>query len=299
MPSRLVSQLATGCASVHIAGLSESSSAASGKSRPKKSRWGPDQLVTSPPPTAGQAPLPALGFKGVNSHRPPGLLLQSKPGASAGSVAAKPALKDYGAVTQPDPVSHRPSREGLPAERSVARTHTEQKDAEVVQRSSHRHAGPSRHPVNNIASQVPRQSTHALSSSSRLPSDRERSREAKGSKTAEHREISPSPGAAVHWDCVQASSVEKGYTEGQPRARSRKEAAHRESVRLTYQKHTRHSDEYRKHRQAEAEGRLHISPAGSDGLRAHSREHHLSRGYQREESEGRTSNDNETRESDR
>ena len=284
--------------SLHMAGLSENSSAASGKSRPKKSRWGPDQLVTSPPPTTGQAPLPALGFKGVNSHRPPGLLLPSKPGTSASSVAAKPTSADHGAVTQPDPVSHRPSQGTFTAEQSGARTHAERKDAEVVQRSSHRHAGPSISPESNTASQVPSQ-THASSSSNRLLSDRERSRQAKGSEIAERRTISPSPGAAVHGDRTRASSVEIGYTEIQPRARSRNEAVHRESARHLHQKQTRHSDEYRKHRQAEAEGSLHTSPAGSDGLHAHSREHRSSRGYQREENEGRTGIVSDTRESDR
>ena len=254
--------------------------------------------MTSPPPTTGQAPLPALGFKGVNSHRPPGLLLPSKPGTSASSAAAKPASADHGAVTQPDPDTHRPPQDSLTAEQSVARTHGVNKDAEVVQRSSHRHADSSRSPEANTASQVPFQ-THASSSSNRLLSDRERSRQTKGREIAERRRISPSPGAAVHGDRARASSVENSYADAQPRARSRNEAAHRESARHTHQKQTRHSDEYRKHRQAEAEGRLHISPIGSDALHAHSREHRSSRGYQCEDTEGRPSIVSETRESDR
>lgn len=266
------------------AGLSESSSAASGKSRPKKSRWGPDQLVTSPPPTTGQAPLPALGFKGVHSHRPPGLLLPSKPGTSASSVAAKPASAEHGAVAQPDPVSHRSPQDSLPAEQSVAKTHMENKDAKVVQRSTHPHACPSRSPEDKTVCQVPYQ-RHAPSNSSRLPSDQDRPRQAKRSEIADPFRRSPSPGAAVHGDRVRASSMENGSTEAQHRARSRNKAAHREPARNMHHTQTSHSDEYKKHRQAEAEGRLHISPAGSDGLRADGTEHRSNRGYQ----QGRTS----------
>ena len=165
----------------------------------------------------------------------------------------------------------------------------ENKGAEVVQRSSHRHAGASRSTEDNTASQVPCQantssSSSSSSSSSRPPSDQERSRVAKGSQIIEHCRMSPSP---------------IFQTEAQPRASSRDQAAYGESARHTHQKHTRHSYEYRKHRQAEAEGRLHISPAGSDGLRACSRERRSSRGYQRKESEGRTSIESETKESDR
>lgn len=284
--------MATGSTSARFAGLSESSSAASGKSRPKKSRWGPDQHATSPPTTSGQAPLPALGFKGVNSHRPPGLLLPPKPGTSAGPVTAKPASGDHGAVTQPEPVSHRPPNSDT-VEQPVARIHVGKKDAEVVQRSLNGHGSHSTMPEDKTASQVP----HASSSSSRFLSDRERSRETKGSEEAAHGRATPSPGAAAHRKRMRASSMENGHTEARPRARSRDRAVSRSPAVQTPHKHTRHSDEYRKSRQPEAEGRLHISPAGSEGLRAQTREPRSSRGHQREASEGRTSNG--TRESDR
>lgn len=279
--------LATSSTSACIAGLSESSSAASGKPRPKKSRWGPDQHATSPPTTSGQAPLPALGFKGVNSHRPPGLLLPSKSGTSAGPVTSKPASDDHGAVTQPEAVSHRPLN-SMYVEQPVART---QKEAEVVQRSLPGHGSHSTISEGKTASQFP----HASSSSSRLPSDRERSRETK-SEVADHGRATPSPGAAAHRKHMRASSVENGHTEVRPRARSRDRAVSRSPAVHTPHKHTRHSDD---HRQPEAEGRLHISPAGSDGLRTQTREHQSSTAYRREASAGRTSSVSGTRESDR
>ena len=275
----------------HITGLSESSSAASGKSRPKKSRWGPDQLATSPPTTSGQAPLPALGFKGVNSHRPPGLLLPPKSGTSAGPVTSKPASEDHGAVTQPEPISHRPPN-SITVEQPVAGT---QKDAEVVQRSLPGHGSHSTISEGKTASQVP----HASSSSSRLPSDRERSRETKRTEVADHGRATPSPGAAAHRKHMRASSVENGHTEARPRARSRDRAVSRSPAVDTPHKHTRHSDDHMKHRQPEAEGRLHISPTGSDRLHAHTREQQSSTGYRREAIDGKTSNVSGTRESDR
>lgn len=275
--------------SARITGLSESSSAASGKSRSKKSRWGPDQLATSPPPTSGQAPLPALGFKGVTSHRPPGLLLPPKPGTSAGPVTAKPASEDHGAVTQPEPVSHRPPN-SITVEQPVAKT---QERAEVAKRSLPGHGSHSTMPEDKTASQVP----YASSSSSRLPSDRERSRETKGSEVADHYRATPSPGAAAHRKRMRASSVENGYTEARPRPRSWDRAVSRSPAGHTPHKHMKHSDEYRKSRQPEAEGRLHISPAGSDGPHAQTREPRSNTGYRREASEGRTSNG--SRESDR
>lgn len=280
-----------GPTSAHITGLSESSSAASGKSRPKKSRWGPDQLATSPPTASGQAPLPALGFKGVNSHRPPGLLLPPKSGTSAGPVTSKPASDDNGAVTQPEPVSHRPLN-SITVEQPVART---QKDAEVVQRSLPGHGSHSTISEGKTASQVP----HASSSSSRLLSDRERSRETKRSEVADHGRATPSPGVAAHRKHMRQPSVENGHTEARSRARSRDRALSRSPAGHTPHKLTRHSDEYRKSRQREADGRLHISPAGSDGLRAQTREQRSSTGYWREASEGRTSSVSGTRESDR
>jgi len=59
----------------------EDNATASGKVRPKKSRWGPDQPIGSPilPVAASGKPWPpASGFKGVTSHRPPGAPLLTK-----------------------------------------------------------------------------------------------------------------------------------------------------------------------------------------------------------------------------
>lgn len=64
-----------------LTGTAEDNGAVNSKGRPKKSRWGPDQPSISSPllPAATAKPWPpASGFKGVNSHRPPGALLSPK-----------------------------------------------------------------------------------------------------------------------------------------------------------------------------------------------------------------------------
>ena len=64
-----------------LTGTAEDNATASGKVRPKKSRWGPDQPTGSPilPVAASGKPWPpASGFKGVTSHRPPGAPLLTK-----------------------------------------------------------------------------------------------------------------------------------------------------------------------------------------------------------------------------
>ena len=276
------------------AGLSESGAAASGKAKAKRTRWGPEH-GTSPPPTKGQASLPALGFKGVNSHRPPGQLLQPKPGTSTGSFANKQASEDHGAATQPESFSDRPAPDSVTAEQPVARAHTGRKDDQVAQHSAHVHAGHSRSPEDNSPGLASNRSRHAFSTAdnSRLSPGQD-----KESALARQSMVSSSPGA-VHRERVKASSVKDGYPEAQPRGSSRNEGARRELAKHSSVKHTRHSNEHRHHRQPEAEGRLHISPAKSDRLHGQSREHRSGKGHWREISEGRPSHMNEARESDR
>lgn len=91
-----------------LTGTAEDNGAVNSKGRPKKSRWGPDQPSSSSPllPAATAKPWPpASGFKGVNSHRPPGALLS--PRAAKQPDANAPLQSDVTATQaakQPDAI---------------------------------------------------------------------------------------------------------------------------------------------------------------------------------------------------
>ena len=80
-----------------LTGTAEDNATASGKVRPKKSRWGPDQPTGSPilPVAASGKPWPpASGFKGVTSHRPPGAPLLTK-AAKQPDANTLPSSKEF------------------------------------------------------------------------------------------------------------------------------------------------------------------------------------------------------------
>ncbi|DBA67722.1 TPA: hypothetical protein ACH3X2_001308 [Trebouxia sp. C0005] len=81
-----------------LAGIAEDNATASGKVRPKKSRWGPDQPTGSPilpVASSGKPWPPASGFKGVTSHRPPGAPLLTKAAKQPDANALSSSKKLY------------------------------------------------------------------------------------------------------------------------------------------------------------------------------------------------------------
>ncbi|KAL3132201.1 hypothetical protein ABBQ32_008793 [Trebouxia sp. C0010 RCD-2024] len=271
------------------------------KARAKKSRWGPDQLVTSTPPTTSHAYLPASGFKGVNSHRPPGALLSSRPGTSAGSAAAKQALeKKHAADTQLGHPSFGPHC-SLAAEQAAAQTLTTAQqpaaktlvgtdNGKVEQRSSHVQRGKDE-PTGLVSGERAYPAFTANRSNLSSAQDKDR-------VPAQHRTTSPAEGAVVPLEHVEPSSIDSRHPEAQPRAASN-EAAHQEPAKRPLSKHTsRSSDESKHQRQHQvSEGRRQcISPATSDGQHHRSQEHRSSKGSSREGSESKASNPSEARE---
>lgn len=275
----------------------ESTAAASGKARAKRSRWGPDQPATSSPPATGHAFLPASGFKGVTSHRPPGAMFSSRPGNCAVLAAAKQASEERGAGTQPAPAIPRLRDDSLTAVQPVAKATAENTVDEGAQRSAQVSAGQVRSSKDSQAGLVPGEGLRPSSIPHRSNLFSAPDRE---SMSARHRVAPAASGVAVPPEHMVPPLVESRHLEAHPRTKIRNETAHQEPAKHTSLKHTSHSDEYKHQRQhQEAEGRRRISPVISDGQRVRSREHRSSKGYWREDSEGRTSNLGETRDADR
>lgn len=231
--------------------------AASIKSRAKRSRWGPDQPTSSSPSHTGKAWPPASGFKGVNSHRPPGALLPSRP-ANPALIAPKQASEQPHTVPQSDPVDPGRQHASPPAHPLTATALTKN---DIVQPFQSARADQSRHGVAHGGSNR----TAPMHGHNGVP--------------ARKPSTPPTDHAVMHQEHTQSSNGGNTYLKSSSRVDDRERAACGERARHTPSKHSRLRDYHKSHLQTEAEEILCTSVMSADRPRSGSRQYHASRSY--------------------
>ena len=237
---------------------SEDQVAASVKARAKRSRWGPDQPTSSSPSHTGKAWPPASGFKGVNSHRPPGALLPSRPAYPA-SVAPTQTSEQHHIAPQSDPAGRQHS--SSPAHQSAA---TSVRKSDILQ--------PSQNGLNVHAGQSGRALSHG-------GSDRTVPMHDFNGIPARRRSTPPTDHAVARQESTQSSAGGNAYLEAGSRLNDREKSADGERARHTPSKYSRPRDTHKSQLHMEAEENLRTGLMSTDRSRGSSREYHASRAY--------------------